>query len=100
MKRLNLLTGVLFGLIGLVSLLGAHWLTAAIWLVLALGIGLSDLQYAGTAASTTAAVPLPPVRKAASIFLVVVALLLMGYQIGQDLTAHHRARPAATGTRS
>ena len=99
MKRLNLLAGGIFGLTGLVSVLSAHWLQAAIWGVLGLGMALSDLSYAATGpAAVATAVPLPPVRKTVSIFLVVVALLLMGYQIGQDLKAR-AARHATTAVR-
>ncbi len=100
MKRINLWAGVIFGLTGLISLLTAHWLQGAIGLVLGLGMALSDVSYAADGpAAVSSAVPLPPLRKAASIFFVVVALLLMGYQIGHDLQAR-QARHSATDAHS
>lgn len=85
MKNLNIKIAVAFGLAGLLSLLWfGNWMQGSICLLLAGGFGLSDLQYTSGGGSTTT-VTLPPVRKYAAVLLILVAIALMGYEIGRDL---------------
>ena len=88
MKKLNVTTGLIFGIISLGLLLAHDWLAAAACGTLALGFGLSDLSYAPAPSPGVAALPLPTWRRYSSMLLVGAAILLFGYQIGQDL---HRA---------
>lgn len=87
MKKLNAVTGAIFSLVALITLLlRDDWLQAGTWLLLGLGFLLSDLQYsaAGQTGTATTSV-LPPARKYVSMFLVAAAIALMSYQIGRAL---------------
>ncbi|MBC6697816.1 hypothetical protein [Hymenobacter sp. BT190] len=91
MKKLNVLTGVLFVLTGLVSLLLSHdLLQAGAWLALGGGLFLSDLHYRPAGADgaySAATVAISPTRKYLSMGLVLVAIVLFGFLIGRDLKA-------------
>ena len=73
-------------------MLTAQWLMAAIWLVLGFSSVFSDLSYASHDAGAVSTTALSPARKAASIALAVVAIVLMGYQIGNALWAKNAPR--------
>ncbi|WBO84987.1 hypothetical protein [Hymenobacter yonginensis] len=94
MKKPNVVTGAIFGLTGLISLIFSHdWLQAGAWLTLGGGLLLSDLHVrsAGAAEGSTATVPLSPARKYLSMGLVLVSLLLFGFMVGRDFKAsQHR----------
>ncbi|WP_210518097.1 hypothetical protein [Hymenobacter terricola] len=96
MKKLNVITGLIFGLISLGWLLVHNWLATAACGTLALGFGLSDLAYAPSLTYGTAAPALPSWRRYSSMLLVGSALLLFGYQIGQDLHSAINGRHAET----
>lgn len=86
MKYLNTKTAIVFGLVGLLSLLWfGKWLPGCIFLLLAGGFGLSDLQPTADGSGTSTASVLPPTRKYLAILLVLIAIALMGYDIGRDL---------------
>ena len=85
MKKLNVTTGLIFGIISLGWLLNHSWLASAACGTLALGFGLSDLAYAPALPTGHAAPALPLWRRYSSMLLVSAAILLFGYQIGQDL---------------
>ncbi len=88
MKKLNVITGLLFGLLSLVHAVSGNWLAAAASGTLAAGFALSDLAYAPALAHGDASTtPLPTWRRYSSMLLVGVALLLFGYQISHDLSA-------------
>ena len=88
MRKLNLITGLIFGLLSVVHAISGDWLAAAISGTLAICFALSDLAYAPAVAHGPAATtPLPTWRRYSSMALVVAALLLFGYQIGHDLSA-------------
>jgi hypothetical protein len=60
MKKLNLITGLIFGLLSVVHAISGDWLAAAISGTLAIGFALSDLAHAPAIASGAAATtPLP-----------------------------------------
>ena len=85
MKKLNVITGLIFVLLGLGSALAHSWLATAACGTLGLGFGLSDLSYAPALTYGAAAPALPAWRRYSSMLLVSAAILLFGYQIGQDL---------------
>lgn len=87
MKKLNVPTAILFGLLSLVHLVTGDWLAAAASGLLATGFLLSDLAYAPAMAHGAVASPLPAWRRYGSMTLVGAALLLFGYQIGHDIKA-------------
>ncbi|MBD2721818.1 hypothetical protein [Hymenobacter armeniacus] len=99
MKKLNVAIGLIFGIISLGWLLAHNWLAAAACGTLALGFGFSDLAYAPALTTAVAAAPaLPGWRRYGSMLLVGVAILLFGYQIGQDLRGAVHSRPAESTT--
>ncbi|WP_310391041.1 hypothetical protein [Hymenobacter sp.] len=98
MKKLNVPTAILFGLLSLVHLVTGDWLAAAASGLLAAGFLLSDLAYAPALAPGTVAPPLPTWRRYGSMALVGAALLVFGYQIGHDIKAKLN-RPNATETK-
>ena len=87
MQKLNVITGLLFGLLSLVHAVSGNWLAAAASGTLAAGFGLSDLAYAPGLPAGYATPALPTWRRYGSMLLVGVALLLFGYQISHDISA-------------
>ncbi|WP_046243199.1 hypothetical protein [Hymenobacter terrenus] len=88
MKKLNVITGLIFGLLSLVHTVSGTWLAAATSGTLAIGFALSDLAYAPTLAYGAAtSTPLPTWRRYGSMLLVGAALLLFSFQVGHDLKA-------------
>ena len=73
MKKLNVPTAIIIGLLSLVNV--------------ATGFLLSNLAYAPALAPGTAAAPLPAWRRYGSVVLVGAALLVFGYQISHDIRA-------------
>lgn len=94
MKKLNVTTGLIFGIISFGLLLGHNWLAAAACGTLALGFGLSDLAYAPALSPGAVAGTLPTWQRYSSMLLVGTAILLFGYQIGQDLHSAVKSRQA------
>lgn len=87
MKKLNVPTAIIFGLLSLVNVATGDWLAATASGLLAAGFLLSDLAYAPALAPGTAAAPLPAWRRYGSVVLVGAALLVLGYQISHDIRA-------------
>lgn len=89
MKNLSIrvLIGILFSVVGLVSLfLTQEALTAAIWLSFGNGLVLSDLRFSETdEQGNTYLKPVPKVRLYAAIFLIVLAVALLVLQVLQDM---------------
>ena len=85
MKKLNVITGLIFGLLSLGPLLSHNWVAAAAWGAMGLGFGLSKLAFAPAPYYEAAAHSLPTWRRYNSMVLMVIALILFGYQIGQAL---------------
>ena len=92
MKKLNVITGLIFGFLSLGWLLAHNWLAAAACGTLALGFGLSDLAYAPGLPAGYTAPALPIWRRYSSMLLVGTAILLFGYQISQDLHSDAKGR--------
>ena len=78
--------GLLFSAIGMVTLLLLRQpLTAAVWLSFGNGLVLSDLTFNGTdAEGNVYRKPVPPVRYYVAVFLIVLAVLLLGLQVYLD----------------
>ncbi|AKD04607.1 hypothetical protein POKO110462_11090 [Pontibacter korlensis] len=89
MKNLSIriIIGLLFSAVGLVSLfITQDALTAAIWLSFGNGLILSDLRFSETdAQGNVYAKPIPKARLYTAIFLIVLAVVLLGVQIIFDL---------------
>ena len=85
MKKLNVITGLIFGLLSLGPLLSHDWVAAAACGAMGLGFGLSKLAFAPAPYYEAAAHSLPTWRCYSSMVLMVIALILSGYQIGQAL---------------
>ena len=85
MKKLNVITGLIFGLLSLGPLLSHDWVAAAAWGAMGLGFGLSKLAFAPAPYYEAAAHSLPTWQRYSSMVLMVIALILSGYQIGQAL---------------
>ena len=85
MEKLNVITGLIFGLLSLGPLLSHDWVAAAAWGTMGLGFGLSDLAFAPATSYGAAAHSLPTWRRSSSMVLVGAAIVLFSYQIGQAL---------------
>ena len=89
MKHLSIriIIGILFSAIGMVSLfLTREVLTAAVWLSFGNGLILSDLRFMATDDKGNAYIkPVPRARIYAAIFLIVLAIVLLGLQIYLDM---------------
>ena len=85
MKKLNVITGLIFGLLSLGPLLSHDWVAAAAWGAMGLGFGLSNLTFASAPSYGADAHSLPAWRRFSSMVLMIAALMLFGYQIGQAL---------------
>lgn len=89
MKNLSIriIIGILFSAIGLVSLFFTNdALMAAIWLSFGNGLILSDLRFTGTDAQGNMYVkPIPKTRTYTAIFLIVMAVLLLIFQVFLDM---------------
>jgi len=85
MKKLNVTTGLVFGLFSLGPLFSHDWVAAAAFGTMGLGFGLSDLTFAPAMPYGFAAPSLPTWRRYSSMLLVCAAIVLFGYQIGQAL---------------
>jgi hypothetical protein len=84
---IRVIIGLLFSVIGLVSLvLTREALTAAVWLSFGNGLILSDLRFTGKDERGNVYVkPIPRARLYAAIFLIVLAVLLLGLQVYLDM---------------
>ena len=69
MKKLNVITGLIFVLLSLGSALAHSWLAAAACSALGLGFGLSELSYAPALTYGAAAPALPAWRRYSSMLL-------------------------------
>ncbi|MCC9135329.1 hypothetical protein ACFSKU_11645 [Pontibacter silvestris] len=91
MKKLSITTfvGILFSAIGTVSLLlSREILTAAIWLSFGNGLILSGLRFTAKDEHGNVYVkPVPKIRLAVSVFLIVLAVALLGLQVYLDLNS-------------
>ncbi|TPE45966.1 hypothetical protein [Pontibacter mangrovi] len=89
MKKLSIrvIIGLFFSVIGLVSLLFTRdALMAAIWLSFGNGLVLSDLRFTGVdEAGRTYEKPIPKARTFTALFLIVLAVLLLAFQIFMDM---------------
>ncbi|RIJ42101.1 hypothetical protein [Pontibacter oryzae] len=89
MKNLSIrvIIGILFSAIGMVSLfITREALTAAIWLSFGNGLILSDLKFTQTDEKGNAyQKPVPKLRMYTAIFLIVLAVILLGLQVVMDL---------------
>ena len=85
MKKLNVVTGLIFGLLSFGPLLSHDWVAAAAWGAMSLGFGLSDLAFAPATSYGAAAHSLPTWRRSNSMVLVGAAIMLFSYQVGQAL---------------
>jgi hypothetical protein len=84
---IRVIIGRLFSVIGLVSLvLTKEALTAAVWLSFGNGLILSDLRFTGNdEQGNVYQKPIPRARLYAAIFLIVLAVLLLGLQVYLDM---------------
>ncbi|ARS37747.1 hypothetical protein [Pontibacter actiniarum] len=89
MKNLSIrvIIGILFSAIGMVSLfVTREALTAAIWLSFGNGLILSDLRFKQVDENGNVySKPVPKMRLYTAIFLIVLAVLLLGLQIFLDM---------------
>ena len=74
MKKLNVITGLIFGLLSLGPLLSHDWVAAAAWGAMGLGFGLSNLTFAPAPSYGATAHSLPTWRRSSSMVLMVAAL--------------------------
>lgn len=96
MKKLNVITGLIFGLLSLGPLLSHDWVAAAAWGAMSLGLGFSDLAFAPATSYGAAAPSLLTWRRSSSMVLVGAAITLFSYQIGQALHNVVNGRHAAS----
>ena len=89
MRKLSIrvIIGLLFSAAGLVSLLMTREaLSAAIWLSFGNGLILSDLRFTGTDEQGNVYIkPIPKARLYAALFLIILAVLLLGLQVYLDM---------------
>ena len=97
MKKLNLPIGLVFGLLGIVSLFTANWLTAVTAGLLSMGFLLSDVAYFSPSAASTNAPSLPSWRRYGSMLLIGTALILLAAQLGYGIGEANHATPPTTG---
>ncbi|MHA6247830.1 hypothetical protein ACXYMU_07845 [Pontibacter sp. CAU 1760] len=82
----RIIIGLIFSAIGLATLLLAKQpLVSAIWLSFGNGLILSDLRFTGKDdKGNTFVKPIPPARFYTAIFLIVMAIVLLGLQVYLD----------------